>query len=358
MQSYSRFDLEEYLGKISDADIHKTLEKDKLSEMDLLNLLSDQAIPYLEKMAQKAQKLTIQNFGKTIQLYIPLYLSNYCSNECVYCGFSKKNKIERKILSKEEIEKNALEIKKTGIKHLLILTGETPQITPIEYLLDAFRILNKHFSSVSIEIFPLQTEEYKLLQKEGVDGLTIYQETYDMAAYEKLHLSGKKKDYLYRLETPERGAEAGFRSINIGALFGLADPVKEAFFTGLHASYLQNKYLGSEISVSLPRLNEAEGGFKALFPLSDKKFVQFILAYRLFLPRIGITLSTRESANMRDHLISLGVTKMSAGSMTCVGGYLEGNNAPQFEISDSRSVAETTRILSEKGYEAIFKDWQ
>lgn len=338
-------------------DIKKSLYKEKKNEFDYLNLLSFKAQNFLEEMAREAQKITFQYFGKTIQLYAPLYISDYCTNSCTYCGFSALNKIHRQKLTLEEIEENAKEIARTGIKHILFLTGEAQTVTPMEYLLDTVIILKKYFSSISIEIFPMNVEDYKILVEAGVDGLTIYQETYDREIYDKIHLAGKKKDYFYRLDTPERGAIAGFRRINIGALYGLADPVKDAFFSGLHAKYLQDKYIDTEISISFPRINPAEGNFKPVFHLDDKRFVQFICALRLFLPRCGITISTRENARMRDNLIGLGITRMSAGSKTSVGGYKYENLPTQFEISDNRSVYEIERVIWQKGYEPVFKDW-
>lgn len=356
IKSYD-IDFKKYEDNLSPEEIKKSLYKEKKNEFDYLNLLSFKAQNFLEEMAREAQKITFQYFGKTIQLYAPLYISDYCTNSCTYCGFSALNKIKRQKLTLEEIEENAKEIAKTGIKHILFLTGEAPSITPMEYLLDTVKILKKYFSSISIEIFPMDVEDYKILVEAGVDGLTIYQETYDREIYDKIHLAGKKKDYLYRLDTPERGAIAGFRRVNIGALYGLADPVKDAFFSGLHAKYLQDKYIDTEISISFPRINPAEGNFKPVFHLDDKRFVQFICALRLFLPRCGITISTRENARMRDNLIGLGITRMSAGSKTSVGGYKYENLPNQFEISDNRSVYEIEKVILQKGYEPVFKDW-
>ncbi len=350
-------DFEEYEQNITIEQIEKSLKKEKKNEYDYLNLLSKKATVYLEEMAKKSQELTFQYFGRTIQLYAPLYISDYCTNKCIYCGFSALNKIKRKKLTLEEIEENAKEIAKTGIKHIIFLTGEAPEVTPIEYLIETTKILKKYFSSISIEIFPMDISEYKKLIEAGVDGLTIYQETYDREVYDRVHLAGRKKDFLYRLDTPERGAKAGFRRVNIGALYGLANPLKDAFFSGLHAKYLMDNYLDVEISISFPRINPAEGNFNSYYHLEDKRFVQFILALRLFLPRCGITISTREKAYMRDNLIGLGITRMSAGSKTSVGGYKEENYYSQFEISDNRSVEEIEKLILQKGYEPVFKDW-
>ena len=359
LNHYENFDFESYLKNVTNDDIKRTLSKESLNEFDFLNLLSDSAKNYLEEMAYRAQKNYIRHFGRVIQLYIPIYISNYCSSDCSYCGFSKKNKIKRKHLSKEEIEQEAKEIAKTGIKHILLLTGEAKKIADMDYLKMAVTVLKKYFSSIAIEIYPLDIKEYKELKKVGVDSLTVYQEVYDKDIYHQVHTSGEKTDYLYRLQTPERGAKAGFRAINIGVLFGLGDIQKEAFFSGIHAKYLMDKYLECEISLSLPRINHAEGEYEPKYQLDDKTFLQIMLAYRIYMPMIGINVSTRERPSFRDNLVGLGVTKMSAGSKTDVGGY-EGKDTstPQFDISDERSVQEIVKMIKSKGYQPVFKDWE
>ncbi|MFT5697325.1 MAG: 2-iminoacetate synthase [Desulforhopalus sp.] len=359
IKEYEGFDFQAFFGAVTGEDIERILVKDKLSSMDFLTLLSEKAADYLEPMAQKAQQLTVQYFGRTIQLFIPLYISNYCSNECTYCGFNLKNSIKRRKLSIEEIDREAREIAKTGIQHLLLLTGEAKEVTPISYLVEAVRCLKRHFASVSIEIFPMDEEEYRTLKEAGVDGLTIFQEVYDQEMYKSVHLSGQKSDYSYRLNGPERGAKAGFRMINIGCLMGLGEQRSEAFFTGLHGRYLDDKYLEAEVAFSLPRFNAAEGDFTPEHLVDDKTFVQFLCALRLFLPRAGITVSTRESAAFRDNLISLGVTRFSAGSCTGVGGYADEDisQTPQFEITDERSVEDVVAAIRQSGYQPVLKDW-
>jgi 2-iminoacetate synthase len=323
--------------------------------------LSEAVEGSLEKIAQKARGITLRNFGRTIQLYAPVYLSNYCDNSCVYCGFNANNNIERRRLTPDEVEIEAAFISRTGLKHILILTGESRRMSPVSYIKDCVGILKKYFSSISIEVYPLTEAEYSELISEGVDGLTIYQEVYDEKIYSKMHPSGPKSDYLFRLDAPERGARAGMRSVNIGALLGLADWRKEIFLLGLHAKYLQDKFPCVEISASIPRIRpQGANGFKASCEVSDKNITQIILALRLFLPRIGITLSTRERPELRDNLIPLGVTKISAGSTTCVGGHTVGyedGSSPQFEISDRRSVDEIKSMLDNKGYQPVLKDW-
>lgn len=359
MEKYKDFDFEEYLNNVTKSMILSSIRSPKKNISDFLNFLSPIAKDYLEDMAVESNKITKQHFGNTVMLYIPIYISNYCTNECVYCGFNKTNHIKRKHLNMEEIEAEAIEIAKTGIKHILMLTGEAEGLVGLEYIKDAIRVLKKHFAAVSIEIYPLEEEEYVELQKLGVHGLTIYQETYDAELYDKVHLSGKKKNYRYRLDCPERGAKAKLNSVTIGTLFGLGTIKEEAFLAGLHAKYLQDKYLETEFSISLPRMNEAEGAIAKYNILDDVTYVQVMLAYRLFMPKVGINLSTRETAEFRDKILNLGVTKFSAGSKTSVGAYVnEEPSTAQFETSDNRSVEEIVTTLKSYGKDIIFKDWE
>ncbi len=359
VDSFKSFDLHDYVSRVGDDEVCRTLSKDKLNYKDFLNLLSPKAKQHLESMAQKSRKLTILNFGRTIRLYTPIYISNSCSNECVYCGFRMSEKIPRYTMSMEEIEYEAKEIAKTGLKHILVLTGESKKDVSVEFFGDVVNLLKKYFSSVSIETYPMDTENYAYLKKCGVDGLTIYQETYNREMYKKVHKAGRKTNYDYRIDTPERGAKAGLRVIGVGTLFGLGDVLEEAFFSGMHAKYLQDKYIDSEIGISIPRINTQETTFEVNNPLNDADFIQILLAYRLFLPKCGITVSTRERYGFRDKLIPIGVTQMSAGSKTNVGGY-SGNDftTNQFDISDPRSVEEMIEIIRESGYQPILKDWE
>jgi 2-iminoacetate synthase len=359
LSHYESFDFQTYLENVTNEDIEKSLKKESLNQLDFLNLLSKKAQNYLEEMAIISKKHKIRHFGNVILLYLPIYVSNYCSSDCEYCGFSKKNKIIRKHLSEEELHVEAKEIAKNGIKHILLLTGEAKKIADLEYLKMCIKVLKKYFSSISIEIYPLETDEYKQLKELGVDGLTIYQEVYDKNIYKTVHTSGEKQNYDYRLEAPERGANADFRAINIGVLFGLGDIQKEAFLSGVHARYLMDKFPQIEISLSLPRINNAEGDFKVKHTLNDRDFVQFMLAYRLYMPSCGINISTRESASFRDNLIDIGATKFSAGSKTDVGGYSDiDKSTPQFDISDKRSVEEIVKMIKSKGQQPVFKDWE
>jgi len=337
---------------------HKELSSDPEIEK-FSSLLSVEAESNLEEMAIKAHNLTLQNFGNTIQLYTPMYLSNYCDNQCIYCGFNIKNDVERKKLTLDEVEKEAQFISSIGLKHILILTGESREVNPVEYLKNCVRVLRKYFDSISIEVYPCTREEYAELVAEGVDGLTIYQETYNEDAYSKMHLSGPKRDFRFRLEAPERGAKAKMRNVNIGVLLGLNDWRKDVFFMGLHAKYLQDNFADVDIGVSIPRLRPQVRDFKAISEVSDKNIVQIILALRIFLPRLGISVSTRENPVFRENLLPLGVTRMSAGSSTRVGGHTIGvdEGAEQFEISDSRNVEEVKEMLRKKGYQPVLKDW-
>ena len=367
---YKNFEWEQIFGAISEDDVEKAIASEDVGVKGFMALLSPAAQTLLEKAARRSHEITLRNFGRTIQLYTPMYLSNYCDNSCVYCGFNTNNKIERRALTLKEVREEAGSIASTGLKTILILTGESRQMSPISYIKDCVRVLKEYFSSISIEIYPLTETEYSLLVSTGVDGLTIYQEVYEEDIYNRMHPSGPKSGYRFRLDAPERGAKSGMRSVNIGALFGLGGWRKEAFLLGLHAKYLQDKFHDTEIGVSIPRIRRQAlyhvgtgqaGGFKAPYAVSDKNIVQIIVSLRLFLPRIGITVSTREDASFRESLVPLGVTKMSAGSTTRVGGRIvareEREGAEQFEILDKRSVEEIKRMLESKDYQPVLKDW-
>ncbi|MGD9949080.1 MAG: 2-iminoacetate synthase ThiH [Desulfobulbus sp.] len=359
VEQYRNFDVPRFFDQVSDADIARVLVKEKPSPMDFLTLLSPLAAGHLEAMARKANQLTVQYFGRTIQMFIPLYISNHCNNGCAYCGFNHQNLILRRKLTLEEIESEAKAIAKTGMQHVLFLTGEAHHMTPMSYLVDASKMLKRHFASVAVEVYPLTVEEYRLLHEAGVDSMTMFQETYDEAVYKRVHLAGKKMDYHWRLNAPERAAQGGMRVVNLGALLGLSEPRREIFFTGMHARYIEDKYLETEAAISLPRFNEAEGDFQPDYLVDDKTFVQFMTALRIFLPRAGLTISTRENAAFRDRILPLGATRFSAGSCTGVGGYtdIRVEQTPQFEITDARSVEEVANAIIAQGYQPIFKDW-
>jgi 2-iminoacetate synthase len=361
---YCRYRNEEWdsvFAAVSDKQVEQALLREDISIHDFAALLAPAAAHYLEPMAKKAQATTLRNFGRTIQLYAPIYVSDFCENSCLYCSFSSRNNRKRKKLSLEEVDREAAFIADTGLHNILLLTGESRSKSPVSYIEDCIRILKKHFSSIAIEVYPLKEKEYAGLVDEGTDGLTLYQETYDEGLYKFIHPAGPKRDFRFRLEAPERGAAARMRQVNVGALLGLADWRKEVLFVGIHARYLQDRFPDLEIGASVPRLRPHLGSFQGSCKVTDKTMVQIILALRLFMPRLGIALSTREDSKFRDSLIPLGITRMSAGSATSVGGYSlsagADNALPQFEIADTRSVSEMMVCLRERGYEPVLKDW-
>jgi len=352
-------DLWKRIDSVKDSDIRRILGKEALTPTDFLCLLSPAAEAHLETMARKAHRKTVAQFGRTMVLFTPLYLSNFCTNRCRYCSFNSKNQIERRQLTLDEVEAEARAISASGLKHILILTGDAPDIASVDYIAECCRVLNRYFTAIGIEIYALTEAEYGKLIDAGADNLTLYQETYNEALYADLHPKGPKRDYRFRLDAPERACRVGMRAVNIGALLGLDDWRRDAFFTGLHAHYLQDRYPETEIGVSLPRMRPHLGGFQPAFMVEDRHFVQIMTALRLFMPRAGIAISTRESARFRDRLLPLGVTRMSAGSCTTVGGHTEtDNHTGQFEISDDRSVPEMAAMLRQAGWQPVYKDWQ
>jgi len=358
---YKSLPFEKIFRELSAQEIERSIGSEVQDPERFLAFLSPAAEEFLEPMAQKAHALTLQHFGRALQIYTPMYLSNYCENECAYCGFNASNKMPRRTLTLDEVEKEAAFIASTGIEHLLILTGDSREKSPPAYIKECLNVLKKYFSSISAEIYALTEEEYADLARSGIDGLTLYQETYDETVYERVHRVGPKRDFRFRLDAPERAARSGMRSVNVGALLGLNDWRKEVFLMGLHAQYLQDHYGEVETGASLPRLRPHAGDFKEVTKVSDKNIAQILIALRLFMPRLGISLSTRESAHLRENLLPLGITRISAGSTTRVGGHTIGSpeelNTPQFEISDSRNVEEMKAMLVAKGYQPVLKDW-
>lgn len=340
------------------ADVETALSARRPTLEQFVSFLSPAAEPYLEEMAQGAHRLTQQRFGKVINLFAPLYLSNVCVNGCVYCGFNSHNPVERLTLDPDQAAVEGEAIRKMGFQHLLLVSGEAPKIVSMDYLEKVAARLRPLFSSISIEIFPLDTPSYANLIQQGVDGLVVFQETYNEKSYPGYHPRGKKKDFRWRLETPDRGGEAGFRRLGLGALLGLEDWRVEAFYLALHASHLLRTYWKSQVSISFPRLRPAAGAFKPLLPVEDFHLVQLMTALRLFLPDVGFVLSTRESPEFRDHMIPLGITTMSAGSKTDPGGYAHEKHAEgQFEVADERPPAVVAQVIASKGYEPVWKDW-
>ncbi|MBR31835.1 MAG: 2-iminoacetate synthase ThiH [Spirochaetaceae bacterium] len=327
---------------------------------DYCALISPAADAFLERMAQQAREVTRQRFGNVIQIFAPLYLSNECNSHCTYCGFSVGNSIRRKTLTMEELDQEANELHSQGIRHVLLLTGEDYRATPVEYLEQSALEIRDRFPSISIEVYPLKQGDYERLRLAGVDGLAVYQETYDPVRYREVHLQGMKKRMEFRLNCPDRGGKAGLRKIAIGALLGLSDPASEVYMLGLHGRYLMHQFWQTQLSVSLPRLREATG-VSEIPEVKDREFVRYLLALRLFLPDAVITLSTRESPAFRDRMANLCVTQMSAGSKTDPGGYRvsdeQNRAAEQFSIDDERSIADIRKRLQELGKDPIFLDW-
>jgi len=356
--SYDRAELAQRIVSCRRGDVERALASEHLRSADFMALLSPAARAYLEPMAQKAHRLTQQRFGKTIQLYAPLYISNECSNGCLYCGFNAANKVARRTLALDEVEAEARILRDRGFRHVLLLTGEAPRAVDNALLAAAVRRIRPLFSSIGLEVYPMEEAGYRQMIAAGVDSLTIYQETYDRELYDRLHPFGRKKDFDWRLTTPDRGGAAGLRSIGIGALLGLSDWRTEGFFVGLHARHLARTHWRSKISVSFPRMRPADGGFQPPAPVSDSALVQLICALRLLIPDAGLTLSTRESADLRDHLLPLGITQLSAGSSTAPGGYAQkADGSEQFVIDDDRDANQICAMLRGQGYEPVWKDW-
>ena len=359
IKDYPQADVLETITNSTSAQIDRILNQQRISINDFACLLNPaMATEQLEQMAVRAQQITRQRFGRTILLYAPLYLSNECLNGCRYCGFNAENELLRKTLSLQEIEREARYLHNQGFRHLLLLTGEAPHSANVDYLEQAVNIIKPYCGSISIEVFPMSTDDYGRMVTAGVDGLTLYQETYDQDLYRSLHPYGPKRDYEYRLLAPERAGEAGMRRIGIGSLLGLGNALSDLFYSGLHARYLMKRFWKTLVTLSFPRLRPAPGGFTPQHVVSDRQLTQFICALRLLLPDAGLVLSTREGATLRDNLLPLGITQMSAGSCTAPGGYGDhSDEGGQFCISDDRSPAEIEQLLKASGYDPVWKDW-
>ena len=363
----------------------ETLDSLALRKSELIerfeDLIASKSSQELEAMAQTSRALTLQNFGRTMRLFAPLYLSNECINNCQYCGFSRDNPILRVTLTVEEVVAEAQYLARQGFRQILLVAGEHPKFVSGGYLAECVRALAPDFSSISIEVGPMDTEDYASIVEAGAEGLVVYQETYNRGVYAEMHTAGPKRDFNYRLYCAERGYAAGFRRLGIGALIGLTRWQDEAFALAAHLEYLLKRCWQAQITVSVPRLRPAAGGFRPLFTMSDRELVQLVCALRITFPQVGIVLSTRERAPLRDALASIGVTMMSAGSHTEPGGYTRQGRehlhrtvrgrivAPeyqrgedqlatgQFEISDERSPAEIAAVLRHRGLEPVWKDW-
>ncbi|WP_269221693.1 2-iminoacetate synthase ThiH [Flavobacterium sp. IMCC34518] len=357
---FKEFDWDSIQTKIyqtTPKQVEQALAKSKRNLNDFMALISPAASTYLEQMAQECHELTKKRFGKTIQMYAPLYLSNECQNICTYCGFSLNNKIKRKTLTDSEIRLEVDDLKTAGFDSVLIVTGEANYTVNINYFLNAISQIKERFSTISVEVQPLSTEEYQQLHQAGVYSVMVYQETYHQEVYKKYHTKGKKSNFDYRLETPDRIGKAGIHKIGLGVLLGLEDWRTDSFFNALHLDYLQKTYWQTKYSVSFPRLRPAEGIIEPNFIMDDKDLTQLICAYRLWNEDLEISISTRENENFRNNIIPIGVTSISAGSKTNPGGYVvDPQSLEQFEISDERSAQEIAKIIRDQGYEPIWKD--
>ena len=370
------------------ATAREAVGKEKFSIADFAALISPAGGELLETLCARSQKMTQQRFGKTIRLFAPLYLSNECINNCKYCGFSRDNAILRVTLSVDEVKQEAAALTAQGFRSVLLVAGEHPKFVSNGYMAECIAALHAEIPSVSLEVGPMETDEYRPMVAAGADGLVVYQETYDRAVYDEMHTAGPKKNFDWRLETPERAYAAGFRRLGIAALYGLADWRYEALSVAAHADYLLRNCWKAQVTIALPRLKPCAGEFEPLTHLNDRELVQLICAFRLMFPDVGIVLSTREQPKLRDGLIPLGVTMMSAGARTEPGGYtgagrekihhtergvikeiasgssewapLENrptNATGQFNIGDERPPQEVAELIRKLGYEPVWKDW-
>ncbi len=351
----NQYDCEKYTA----ADVQAALEKDSINEEDFAALLSPAALPFLEQMAQKAQKETRKHFGNSIYMFTPLYIANYCENYCIYCGFNCHNKIQRAKLNREEIEKEMKAIADTGLEEILLLTGESKKMSDVNYIGEACKIAKRYFKLVGLEVYPMNSDEYRYLHECGADFVTVFQETYNSDKYETLHLSGHKRIFPYRINAQERAVLGGMRGVGFAALLGLDDFRKDAFATGIHASLIQKKYPHAEIAFSCPRLRPIINNDK-INPkdVHEPQLLQIICAYRLFLPFANITISTRECERFRNNVIKIAATKISAGVGVGVGGHSEEQKGDeQFEISDSRSVTEVYGAIKSAGLTPVMSEY-
>ena len=342
----------------SSTAIEHAIRSDEASLERMSILLSSKADSYLEDMAQRAHQLTAKHFGKTISLYAPLYLSNHCSGGCAYCGFASDRTQPRHRLELEDIHKECQALRSNNYDDILLLTGEETEQADFSYLLKATEACSQHFHAVSVESFGMTVEQYTQLASAGCTGVTLYQETYNPDLYDAMHRWGPKKDFLFRLQASEAVAQSGMRSIGIGALLGLGDPILEALCMLNHAIYLRKTYWRCGVMVSFPRLRGEAGNFTPPCPVGDRQLAQIIFAFRLCLPDVQLVLSTREPPAFRDHMAGNGISRMSVASKTTVGGYHEPTDEPgQFDVSDNRNVEEFCGALSERGLQPVFKNW-
>lgn len=341
-------------------DVLRAIESDRCSPEDFKALLSPAAEPFLEQIAKKARQETRKHFGNSAYFFTPIYISNYCENYCIYCGFNCHNKIKRAKLSMEEIHEEMKAIADTGLEEILILTGESRKASGVKYIGEACKIAKKYFKNIGIEVYPMNSDEYRYLHECGADYVTVFQETYNSDKYETLHLEGHKRVFPYRFNAQERALMGGMRGVAFAALLGLDDFRKDALGTGMHAYLIQRKYPWAEISISCPRLrpiiNNASINPK---DVHEKQLLQIMCAYRIFLPFAGMTISTRERAEFRDNVVGLAATKISAGVSTGIGSHSESEDKgdAQFEIADTRGLDEIYESLKKRGIQPVMNDY-
>ena len=356
IEARNNYNADEY----TEADVKIALSHETKTPRDFGALLSPAALPFLEKIARQAKIETRKHFGNSVNMFTPLYISNYCENYCIYCGFNCHNKIHRAKLNAEEIEKEMQAIAKTGLQEILILTGESKKMSDVKYIGEACKIARKYFKVVGLEVYPMNSDEYKYIHECGADYVTVFQETYDSDKYETLHLAGHKRVFPYRLETQERALMGGMRGVGFAALLGLADFRKDAFATGMHAYLIQRKYPHAEIAFSCPRLRPIINNDK-INPkdVHEPQLLQVICAYRLFMPFASITISTRECQRFRDNVVQIAATKISAGVDVGIGGHGDNDKKgdEQFEISDDRNVKQVYEALVENGLQPVMSDY-
>ena len=359
-QVISAMDTYDY-DKYTESDVLRAIAKDNRTPEDFAALLSPAALPHLEEMAQAAQRETRKHFGNSVYMFTPIYIANYCENYCIYCGFNCHNRIRRAKLNYEEIEKEMKAISESGLQEILILTGESRAKSDVEYIGEACKIAGKYFKVIGLEVYPMNSDEYRYLHECGADYVTVFQETYNSDKYETLHLAGHKRIFPYRVNAQERALMGGMRGVAFAALLGLDDFRKDAFATGMHAYLLQRKYPHVEISFSCPRLRPIINNDR-INPMDvhEAQLLQVVTAYRLFMPFAGITISTRECARVRNNIVNIAATKISAGVSTGIGSHVEeveDKGDEQFEISDSRTVEEVYSDLSGLGLQPVMNDY-
>lgn len=356
IEAKNNFDPDKYTA----LDVKRALDKDSLSPEDFAALLSPAAFPFLEQMAQRAQMETRKHFGNSVYLFTPLYIANYCENYCVYCGFNCHNKIHRAKLNYEEIEREMQAIAKSGLEEILILTGESPKMSNVEYIGEACKIAKKYFKVIGLEVYPMDSKDYKYLHECGADFVTVFQETYNSDKYSTLHLGGRKRIFPYRFNAQERALMGGIRGVGFAALLGLDDFRKDAFATGMHAYLIQRKYPHAEIAFSCPRLRPIINNDK-INPkdVHEPQLLQIVCAYRIFMPFASITISSRENANFRNNIINIAATKISAGVDVGIGGHGDEKQKgdEQFEIDDGRTVDEIYKAIKDKGLQPVMSDY-